>query len=1359
MTIQLIPGDPNRSIDCLSQTRWRNHHIIAYGSGNNLIILTRTDGNKSIQTIYLEKDPISIDINSKTGIICISSGTLIIVLKPVNEYMSIPKWTEALRINNDNSEVLCLKWSTDEDELAVGSTDFLSLYHVFEEYGEIRYSRRWHMKQANPTEHLDITKAADKIVTYNSSTFDSFAKMWQRINYGDSNTLFELDFLQHDADVWLTGIQWRPSNYDREDDIHAMAHIKNLRTIIRNDDSNDVLYTRTSDNKLHVWATFDYSGHSHIKRWTLLSLIDKLTSNYVTSLIIDNHSLQLSLVPVLESIRTNNNITKALNSVDLRLSDILLVWGSNGELVIHAISNIDENPPNSVNLIYIMTIECNRHCIPNYSTGKALLAAKNEPVTLDAFQIASNPIIASHFVCAKEFFQFLIHDRIKNTVRYNEISITKLLEKPNKAVALKSKYQGHAKSIQKLITSTSSFEGNILLSILGYPEHNYIWEPLLLEPENQKFMSITKRFRLNVTRDDSDDADQGIQDAILINDIESTKGPLRHHLAFVIEKGGYASLWDCDGVTMDDKDAELIDRQEILDDQNDKIRTAPLAFSLHEIAPNVHGIIAIFQHDLIKAWKVTIDNGNISISYLDAQNLPGEYKGHCQVSAVDTYLEKDISAIDERGVFRSLSPVFSEKSGSFAWSQNIQIHTRIPKSSNIHGASLIKKLALVDESGYELTIWDTQSGLLEYKEVFPEKFGKVRDLDWTFTGASHESTNAILSVGFSRFVLLYTELRYDYTNRIPTFAVLKKIDISEFTSHEIADLIWIDDGYLAIACGNQFFIDDKWVNLTDSSTSSASKSINDTIKQLMIGYNAEPTSYLVSDLVRILNGPLPLYHPQFLIQALFNNEVKLVEEILVRLLQVLRADEPVKWNLDFNFLEAIIPEKKPKLRRRLSQIDGLINGQVEIFSVFNDVVLNLLVEKLTKVSLPLLTRHQQITLTNVVTIVNDLSQFKGSMDENGLKFLLAFKLFQTSLKQSRLSMRDISWALHSDQKEMLFSHVDTVYHGQMSWENVKQTGLTRWADINRLISIVESVARNEFGNSRDPSGLVSVLFLAIKKKQVLLGLWRTVFHPEKDKVLKFMSNDFTEKRWQTAALKNAFVLLGRHRYMDAAYFFLLAGLVKDCCITLCNKLDEVELALAVSRVNKAEEVTMHIIENYILPQALLKGDRWMTSWVFWQLRLKEISVQALIKSPRSVVKKNLGHFSDAFKKDFQEMKFQAQSKSFLRDDPLLAVMFDKLRASKLNYLEGSRAVTQEEEFDFVIKVSSIYSRMGCDYLGLLLVRNWKFLNPLNQSLNTKQSLNGKDLFQEFSGPTSDSKLQADSAAFQEPDMSAFSFGF
>lgn len=1356
MTIQFIPGDPNRSTECISQAHWKNHHIIAYGSGNNLILLTKTDGNKSLQTIYLERDPVAIDINPRDGLICASSGSEIIILKPVNEYMSVPKWTEDLRIDNESS-ILSIKWAQDENELAVGSVEFLSLYHIYDEYGEIKHVKRWQQAQASPVEHLDITAAADKIVTYNSSSFDNFVKVWFRINYGDANTLFDLEYLDHNSDTWITGIQWRQLSCEVDDDIHQMAHIKNLRSYIRNDDSSDVLYVTTSDHVLHIWATYDFSGHSSIKQWALLSLTQRLLSNYMTSIIIDNSILLSTLIPALESLEKSTDIVEAFKMADIESSDLLLVWGSNGELTVLAISRISESPPNSVVLNDIFTVQCNRHCIPSFSFADLIETAGEEDVSEERFQTISNPVVGSHVTHDKNTVQFLIHDRMKNTVRFDELDIESLVKTPQLSVSLKNKYQGHAKSIQKLITSTSSFEGNIMLSISNFPEHNYIWEPLLLEPENQKHMSITKRFRLNVTRDHDNVYDQGILDAILINDIKEPMGSFRRHLAFVIEKGGHASLYDCDGETMDDKDAELVYCQQILDQNNDLIRKKPLALSLHELSHGLHGIIAIFNHDLVKAWTIQVSGKRIMIKEAKVDNLPGTYEEECQVSAVDTYLEKDISAIDGRGVFRSLSSTFDEETEKFSWKQNTLIHTRIQNISQISGASLINKLALVDETGQELSIWDTQSGLLEYREVFPEKFGKVRDLDWNFTGSNHETTNAILSVGFSRFVLLYTQLRYDYTNKIPTFAILKKIDISEYTSHEIADSIWIDDGYLAIACGNQFFIDDKWVDLKETGSTHASKSMNQTIRQLMLGYNAKPTSYLIADLVRIINGPLPLYHPQFLIQALFNNEVKLVEEILVKLLQVLRDDQPVTWNLEFNFLEAIIPEKKPKLKRRLSQIDGMNNESIEVFGQFNSVVLDLLVEKLTKVSLPLLTRHQQVTLTTVVNIVNELSQYKQSMDENGLKFYLGFKLFQSSLKQKSLSMRDISWALHSDQKEMLFSDIDGTFQHRMTWENIKQTGLVYWTDTNRLTSIIENAARNEFGDTRDPSGRVSVMYLAIQKKQVLVGLWRTVSHAEREKVLKFMSNDFTEQRWRSAALKNAFVLLGRHRYMDAAYFFLLGGLVKDCCITLCNKLEEVELALAVARVNHAADVVKHIIENFILPKALLKGDRWMTSWVFWQLKLKEISVQALIKSPSSVVKEHQEHFSEAFQKELKRMQLDAQSHSFLRDDPLLAVLFHKLRASKLNYLKGSKAVTGEEEFNFVIKVSMIYSRMGCDYLGLLLVRNWKFLSDHSRSQDETQK--GKDLFSEFAGPTADTKVVNDSVAFQEPDMSAFSFGF
>jgi hypothetical protein len=49
--------------------------------------------------------------------------------------------------------------------------------------------------------------------------------------------------------------------------------------------------------------------------------------------------------------------------------------------------------------------------------------------------------------------------------------------------------------------------------------------------------------------------------------------------------------------------------------------------------------------------------------------------------------------------------------------------------------------------------------------------------------------------------------------------------------------------------------------------------------------------------------------------------------------------------------------------------------------------------------------------------------------------------------------------------------------------------------------------------------------------QVLLGLWKTVkSHPDHPKMSAFMANDFEQPRWQQAALKNAYALLGKQRY-------------------------------------------------------------------------------------------------------------------------------------------------------------------------------------------------------------------------------------
>lgn len=44
---------------------------------------------------------------------------------------------------------------------------------------------------------------------------------------------------------------------------------------------------------------------------------------------------------------------------------------------------------------------------------------------------------------------------------------------------------------------------------------------------------------------------------------------------------------------------------------------------------------------------------------------------------------------------------------------------------------------------------------------------------------------------------------------------------------------------------------------------------------------------------------------------------------------------------------------------------------------------------------------------------------------------------------------------------------------------------------------------------------------------------------------EFFKHNFIEDRWRKAALKNAFSLLGKQRFEQAAAFFLLAGSLKD----------------------------------------------------------------------------------------------------------------------------------------------------------------------------------------------------------------------
>ena len=90
--------------------------------------------------------------------------------------------------------------------------------------------------------------------------------------------------------------------------------------------------------------------------------------------------------------------------------------------------------------------------------------------------------------------------------------------------------------------------------------------------------------------------------------------------------------------------------------------------------------------------------------------------------------------------------------------------------------------------------------------------------------------------------------------------------------------------------------------------------------------------------------------------------------------------------------------------------------------------------------------------------------------------------------------------------------------------------------ISRLLSLqksqMEVIARNEymFGDERDPTSC-SLFYFALNKVRLVHGLWKSAaWHKEQPLMLKFLSNDFNEARWRTAAMKNAFALLGKQRF-------------------------------------------------------------------------------------------------------------------------------------------------------------------------------------------------------------------------------------
>ncbi|NXO00616.1 DMXL1 protein, partial [Rhinopomastus cyanomelas] len=282
-------------------------------------------------------------------------------------------------------------------------------------------------------------------------------------------------------------------------------------------------------------------------------------------------------------------------------------------------------------------------------------------------------------------------------------------------------------------------------------------------------------------------------------------------------------------------------------------------------------------------------------------------------------------------------------------------------------------------------------------------------------------------------------------------------------------------------------------------------------------------------------------------------------------------------------------------------------------------------------SLPGLTRMEQMSLMALADTIattsteigesRDRNQGGETLDECGLKYLLAVRLHtflttslppvhRAQLLHQGLSTSHFAWAFHSVAEEELLSMLPAVQKGDPTWSELRALGIGWWVrNIHSLRKCIEKVAKATFQRNNDPLD-AAIYYLAMKKKAVIWGLYRS----QKDtKMTQFFGNNFTEDRWRKAALKNAFSLLGKQRFEHSAAFFLLAGHLKDAVEVCLEKLNDIQLALVISRLYESEfevcSTYKSILQKRILGSAFpgqessgnMHSDPFLRSMAYWIL--------------------------------------------------------------------------------------------------------------------------------------------------------------
>ncbi|KAG0315086.1 regulator of (H+)-ATPase in vacuolar membrane [Linnemannia gamsii] len=613
------------------------------------------------------------------------------------------------------------------------------------------------------------------------------------------------------------------------------------------------------------------------------------------------------------------------------------------------------------------------------------------------------------------------------------------------------------------------------------------------------------------------------------------------------------------------------------------------------------------------------------------------------------------------------------------------------------------KLALVypnSDRTSDLEIWGSVGGRaigrLESKFM---RLPEIYDLDWMVTADARHN----LAVAFENTVSMYSQQRTELVTSPTIWERFLNINIPSFVNHPISSIAWLDMGTLSVGAGGTMLLYSKW--------------LSEDYMTIAPGYEEFKLAPTLQHALSSMHGPLADYHPNLLVEFFMWGKVEVVRKILFNLYHYMSyvnesndtstGPLPIPLEVILKTDEAAKPTKADHNDLFMSEDDFKSSDESKFL---NDRTSQEMIEFLTRVSLAGLSKNAQLQLSAFIEGFTKIDKQHGTIDDNGLRFLLHVQRFNylsyilpPLQRPTMLSYRDITWAYHSESQDLLLDFCVNSLKSPMTWPEAKSLGLFLWMrKRDAMIKQMEIIARNQYTGKDDKDPVACTLFyLALKKKKLLHGLWRTAHgHAEQGKMVTFLANDFDQDRWKTAALKNAFALLGKQRFSYAAAFFLLADKLQDAVNVCVKQLNDFQLAISICRVYEQEETGPVLT---LLLQDLVKTttDPWLLSLFYSMLNQTGKAIQVTLS-------------------DISTDMSPSGTDSGQHRDPAMLILYRHLRrnAHQFSGYEG------DEEFSAVVRAAEAYEHYGCPLLSLVILKHWGYVMPVDgASKHTKKVRN------------------------------------